>query len=74
MREFKFEAGKSLNNQVSMCSLEMLVKPIIKWQLSLFDTYDRTGNDGKKDKNTKYKKLLVAGYETDNDMKLYGEI
>ncbi len=40
----------------------------VNWQLSLFDTYDRQGNDGKKDKIQKYK-ALVAEYETDGSMK-----
>ncbi len=33
-------------------------------KLSLFDTYDRQGNDGKKRQDTK-QELLVAEYETD---------
>ncbi len=39
-----------------------------KWQLSLFDTYDEQGNDGRK---TRYEvqELLVAEYETDGSMK-----
>ncbi len=42
LKKFKFEAGKSLNNQDLMFqsrNIEQVNHQ--KWQLSLFDTYDR---------------------------------
>ncbi len=42
------------------------------WQLSLFDTYDRQGNDaGKERQDTiRVQELLVAEYETDGSRNL----
>ncbi len=61
---------KSLNNQQIWCQpWKYWCKVNHQQQLSLFDTYNRQGNDGKKDKILKYKNCLLQNMKTDGSMK-----
>ncbi len=58
-----------MNNQDLMFQSRNVEARIIKWQLSLFDTYDRQGAMMERKTRYEVQELLVAEYETDGSMK-----
>ncbi len=69
LEKFKFVAGEIFEQSGIWCSVSNVeasksseVAVIVIWHI-----HDRQGNDGKKDKITKYK-VLVAEYETDGNI------
>ncbi len=65
-----WRAGIFGNNQDLMFQSQPKQVNHQKWQLSLFDTYDRQGNDGKKD-NTKYTNCLLQNMKRMAVWRLY---